>query len=104
MRHTPHTQTLSGNDVDLITITTFASDSETLAQRRGVVVTARVHPGESNASFMMKVRGRLLFATADTGTRAQGRAGLCGTRAGMRRTCKRLGPQPTRCPAVPARG
>lgn len=50
--------TLAGNDVDLLTITSFSGDSEALKARRGVVVTGRVHPGESNASYMMKVRAQ----------------------------------------------
>ena len=47
-------QTLAGNNCDLLTITSFACDPESLRTRKGVVVSARVHPGESNASHMMK--------------------------------------------------
>ena len=43
-----------GNNCDLLTITSFACDPEALRARKGVVVSARVHPGESNASHMMK--------------------------------------------------
>ena len=39
---------------DLLTITEFGGPAEMMRLRRGVVVTARVHPGESNASWMMK--------------------------------------------------
>mmetsp|Transcript_47300 Transcript_47300/g.86861 ORF Transcript_47300/g.86861 Transcript_47300/m.86861 type:complete len:756 (-) Transcript_47300:91-2358(-) len=46
--------TLAGNACDLITITSFTGDAAALRQRRAVVVTARVHPGESNASWVMK--------------------------------------------------
>ena len=42
------------NNCDLLTITSFACDPEALRARKGVVVSARVHPGESNASHMMK--------------------------------------------------
>jgi hypothetical protein len=38
-------QTLAGNDCDLLTITSFASDPASLRLRKGVVITARVHPG-----------------------------------------------------------
>jgi len=38
----------------LITITSFCSDPAALRARRAVVITARVHPGESNASWVMK--------------------------------------------------
>lgn len=46
--------TLAGNACDLITITSFCSDPAALKARRAVVITARVHPGESNASWVMK--------------------------------------------------
>eukprot|EP00931_Biecheleriopsis_adriatica_P028171 TRINITY_DN16842_c0_g1_i3.p1 TRINITY_DN16842_c0_g1~~TRINITY_DN16842_c0_g1_i3.p1 ORF type:complete len:957 (+),score=230.46 TRINITY_DN16842_c0_g1_i3:73-2943(+) len=47
-------ETLAGNACDLITITSFCSDPAALKARRAVVITARVHPGESNASWVMK--------------------------------------------------
>ena len=47
-------QTLAGNSCDLLTITSFTSDPQVLRARKGVVLSARVHPGESNASWMMK--------------------------------------------------
>lgn len=46
--------TLAGNACDLLTITSFRSDPAALRARRSVVITARVHPGESNASWIMK--------------------------------------------------
>lgn len=55
-------RTLAGNDVPLITVTTFGAPSATtLEERRGVVLTARVHPGEVGSSWMM--HGMLLFLT-----------------------------------------
>ncbi|OMJ74656.1 hypothetical protein SteCoe_26367 [Stentor coeruleus] len=47
-------QTLSGNTCDLLTITSFNNKAESHKYRKGVVLFARVHPGESNASWMMK--------------------------------------------------
>ncbi|KAL0490549.1 cytosolic carboxypeptidase [Acrasis kona] len=47
-------QTLAGNNCDLLTITSFMCDPQSLKNRKGVVISARVHPGESNASWMMK--------------------------------------------------
>lgn len=47
-------ETLAGNPCDLITITSFSSDPDALRNRRAIVITARVHPGESNASWVMK--------------------------------------------------
>ena len=53
--------TLAGNSCDVLTVTSFDTSSSCastaavpMKQRRGVVVTGRVHPGESNASWMMK--------------------------------------------------
>jgi murein tripeptide amidase MpaA len=38
----------------MLTITTFGSDSESIKQRKGIVISSRVHPGETGASYMMK--------------------------------------------------
>ena len=52
-------QTLAGNGCDLLTITDF-SDAETLEgvermkNRAGVIISSRVHPGETNASWIMR--------------------------------------------------
>ena len=43
-----------GGEQLLLTITSFTGDPR-LRARRGVVLSARVHPGESNSSWMMKV-------------------------------------------------
>lgn len=45
--------TLAGNPCDLLTITSMGTP-EALKKRRGVIVSSRVHPGETNASWMMK--------------------------------------------------
>ena len=61
MRRKGLCQTIAGNICELITITTFSSDPETIKNRKGVVISARVHPGETNASHMMQ--GILMFLT-----------------------------------------
>ena len=61
-------KTLAGNKVDLITITEKAPALE-VAKRKGVVVTARVHPGESNSSFVMK--GLLDLLTSEDNKEAE---------------------------------
>lgn len=61
--------TQCGNATPLLTITTLRRDgvacsAEEIAQRSMCVVSARVHPGESNASFMAK--GLIEYLLADT--------------------------------------
>jgi cytosolic carboxypeptidase protein 2/3 len=53
IRKTILTKTLAGNDCEMVIITNFLSRPEEIAVRRAVILTSRVHPGESNASFMM---------------------------------------------------
>ncbi|XP_075711393.1 cytosolic carboxypeptidase 4 [Rhinoderma darwinii] len=59
--------TLSGNPCPIVTITAMPKSSsqshrEELCSRQFMVLTARVHPGESNASWVMK--GTLEFLTS----------------------------------------
>lgn len=37
----------------MVIITNFTSRPEDIAVRRAIILTSRVHPGESNASFIM---------------------------------------------------
>jgi hypothetical protein len=57
-------QTMAGNDCELITITSFKSEPDAIKNRKGVVLMSRVHPGETNASWMM--RGFLDYLTGST--------------------------------------
>jgi cytosolic carboxypeptidase protein 2/3 len=54
IRKTILCKTLSGNDCEMVIITNFVSRPEEIAVRRAIVLTSRVHPGESNASFIMQ--------------------------------------------------
>ncbi|CAD5114345.1 DgyrCDS3484 [Dimorphilus gyrociliatus] len=54
-------ETKAGNSCFLITVTNFAVNPD---DKQGVVVTARVHPGESNSSWVMK--GVLEFLTSNS--------------------------------------
>lgn len=47
--------TLAGQRCDLLTVTDFSSSAAELASREYVVITARVHPGETCASWIMQV-------------------------------------------------
>ncbi len=53
-------KTLAGEDCEVLTITS-RDNLETFNKRRGVVLSARVHPGETVGSWMM--RGLLYFLT-----------------------------------------
>ena len=45
---------MAGNPCDLLTITTFTDPTETMRNKKGIVISSRVHPGETGASYMMK--------------------------------------------------
>lgn len=50
-------RTLAGNRCDLLTVTSWAKGDLEISPLRGrpyIVLTARVHPGETNSSWMMK--------------------------------------------------
>jgi cytosolic carboxypeptidase protein 2/3 len=47
----------------MVIITNFISRPEEIAQRRAVILCSRVHPGESNASFIM--HGTLEYLISD---------------------------------------
>lgn len=59
---------LAGNKVELLTITS-KNNLENLNKRKGVFLTARVHPGESVGSWMMK--GAIDFLTDETNEEAE---------------------------------
>ena len=59
-------RTLSGNACDVLTVTAPIKNNEELARRRIVVVSARVHPGETVASWMM--HGLIEFITGNSET------------------------------------
>ncbi|KAJ3113758.1 Cytosolic carboxypeptidase 2 [Phlyctochytrium bullatum] len=62
-RHTVIGKTVAGNQVDMVSITSLATRPEDLMGRKAIVVSARIHPGETNSSYMM--RGLLLFLTSE---------------------------------------
>lgn len=47
-------QTIAGNNCDMLIITNFTTDQDAIKNRKGVVISGRVHPGETGASYMMK--------------------------------------------------
>lgn len=63
IRKTIVCKTIAGNDCEMAIITNFSSRPEEIAIRRAIVITSRVHPGESNASFI--VDGILEFLVSE---------------------------------------
>ena len=55
---------IAGNPVPLLTITASTKSPDENQAKRAVVLTSRVHPGETNGSWMMK--GLLDFLTGDS--------------------------------------
>ena len=56
-------KTIAGNNCDVLTVTAPAISADVLLTRVVVFLTARVHPGESNASWIMQ--GMIDFLTSD---------------------------------------
>lgn len=54
VRRAPLCKTLAGNECDMLIITNFGSCPEDIAEREAVILTSRVHPGESNSSFIIE--------------------------------------------------
>jgi hypothetical protein len=54
VRKTELCKSLAGNSLDLIIITSFESTDEAISKRPAIIITGRVHPGESNSSFIVQ--------------------------------------------------
>eukprot|EP00644_Phytophthora_capsici_P004248 jgi/Phyca11/109822/e_gw1.17.720.1 len=54
LRHSSLCTTLSGRNCDLLTISDFSVSKKELNARKAVFISSRVHPGESQASWMMR--------------------------------------------------
>ncbi|XP_017063770.1 cytosolic carboxypeptidase Nna1 isoform X12 [Drosophila eugracilis] len=57
-------RTLAGNNVYYLTVTAPSANEENMRRKKSIVVSARVHPSETPASWMMK--GLMDFITGDT--------------------------------------
>lgn len=62
-------KTIAGNDCHLLTITAPAISPEQLNRRVVIILTARVHPGESNSSWIMQ--GIISFLLSDCDAAAE---------------------------------
>ena len=47
-------KTLAGNDCEMVIITNFRSKAEDIALRQSIIISSRVHPGESNSSYIVE--------------------------------------------------
>ena len=56
-------RTIAGNSVEMLIITNLESSQDDIAERSAIIVSSRVHPGESNASFI--VEGFIKFMMSD---------------------------------------
>lgn len=65
IRKTVLCKTIAGNECEMVIITNFTSKPEDIAVRRAIVLTARVHPGESNASYVMQGTLEYLVSEVD---------------------------------------
>lgn len=65
LRHSSLCTTLSGRTCDLLTISDFSVATQELDARRAVFITSRVHPGESQASWMMRGVIDFLLGSSD---------------------------------------
>jgi murein tripeptide amidase MpaA len=54
IRRTDLCKTKAGNNVELLIITNFTSNQDSIAERKCIIISSRVHPGESNASFILE--------------------------------------------------
>jgi murein tripeptide amidase MpaA len=55
VRRTVLCRSLAGNDVEMLIVTNFSSHPEAIAQRKAIILSARIHPGESNSSYMSNI-------------------------------------------------
>lgn len=53
-KHSVLGKSFGGNYIDMLSVTSKADSPEYLRSRRAIVVSARVHPGETNSSWMMR--------------------------------------------------
>ena len=47
-------RSIAGNPLDMLIITNLKSSQDEIAERAAIIISSRVHPGETNASFIME--------------------------------------------------
>jgi len=58
-------KTVARNDFECLLITNFLSDEHEIALRQCVIITGRVHPGETSGSFIVEGMIRFLLSNDD---------------------------------------
>ena len=56
-------KSFGGNYIDMLSVTSKVESPELLRSRKAIIVSARIHPGETNSSWMMK--GFIEFILSD---------------------------------------
>lgn len=54
LKRTQMCRTIAGNSVEMLIITNLESTQDEIAERSAIIISSRVHPGESNASFIVE--------------------------------------------------
>jgi len=54
LKRTQLTRSIAGNSLDMLIITNLESSQDEISERPAIILSSRVHPGESNASFIME--------------------------------------------------
>lgn len=54
LRRTELCRTKAGNSCEMLIVTNFTASQDQIADRKCIIISSRVHPGESNASFVME--------------------------------------------------
>ncbi|TMW63458.1 hypothetical protein Poli38472_002399 [Pythium oligandrum] len=65
LRHNVLCSTVSGRPCDVLTITDFSVGNAELRSRKAIILTARVHPGEAQASWIMRGIIDFLLSNSD---------------------------------------
>jgi hypothetical protein len=54
LKRTQICRSIAGNSLEMLIITNLQSSQDEIAERQAIILSSRVHPGESNASFIIE--------------------------------------------------
>lgn len=58
-------RSVAGNSVEMLIVTNLESSQDEIAERNAIILSSRVHPGESNASYIVEGIIKFLMSDAD---------------------------------------